>query len=44
MNFLNTFDWDSFGMNVLVNIIFLVLASFLLPVLLVRKFKTKNTQ
>jgi hypothetical protein len=42
MNFLNTFDWNSFWMNVLVNTLFLVVASFLLPVLLVRKFKRKN--
>lgn len=42
VNFFNTFDWDSFWMNVLVSSIFLVIASFLLPVLFVRKLKIKN--
>lgn len=42
VNFLNPFDWNSFGMNVLVSTIFLIIASFLLPDLFVRKLKRKN--
>jgi hypothetical protein len=41
-DFFINFDWDSFWMNVLVSVIFLIIASYLLPFLVVNKLRKNN--